>query len=140
MGAGRSGGAAPIFFAQEDVKDFFYRLGISSLGEFFALPKIDPLALEVELGWLLDELAGHRDGQIAMYPHLQVLPMGFSWALCHVHLARQCLPNAGLLVDRREAPILGQGEGCCKSGMLIYADNNNHFGQDRIPVNEDHNS
>ena len=39
-------GAAPIFFAQEDVKDFFYRLGISKrLGKFFALPKIDPLAL-----------------------------------------------------------------------------------------------
>ena len=69
-------------------------------------------------------------------------PMGFSWAFhlaheCHVHLARQCLPKAGLLVDRREAPILGQGERCCKSGMLIYADNNNHFGPDRIQVNED---
>lgn len=107
-------GAAPIIFAQ-DVKDFFYRLGISKrLGEFFALPKIDPLALEVELGWLLDELAGHRDGQIAMYPHRQVPPMGFSWAFhlaheCHVHLARQCLPNAGLLVDRREAPDFGAG-------------------------------
>lgn len=32
---------------------------------------------------------------------------------------------------------MGQGEGCCKSGVRIYADNNNHFGQDRIQVNED---
>ena len=89
----------PIFFAQEDVKDFFYRLGISKrLGEFFSLPKVDPQTLEGELGWLPEELADHRDGQIAMYPHLQVLPMGFSWAFhlaheCHVHLARQCLPS-----------------------------------------------
>ena len=132
----------PLFFAQEDVRDFFYRLRIhKALGEFFSLPAVDPMLLKEELGDLPSELADLSDKfEGPIYPHLRVLPMGFAWAFhlaheCHVHLAMQSLPEAGILIDRVEAPVIGSsGHG---SGMLIYADNNNHFGQDPEKVGMD---
>lgn len=69
-----------LFVAQEDVKDFFYRLGIDkSLGEYFSFPAIHPQLLQEELGFLPDEvtlLSDHHQPRI--HPHMKVLPMGFS--------------------------------------------------------------
>ena len=46
-----------VFVAQEDVKDFFSRLGISrELGEYFALPPVDIEMLKSELGDIPSEL------------------------------------------------------------------------------------
>lgn len=132
-GRAESSEGGPIYFAQEDVKDFFYRLKIEKgLGEFFSLPKIDPVILKESLGYMPEEVSGILDHEDApVFPHLRVLPMGFSWAFhlaheCHCNLARCTIPEAGHLVDRQAAPVLST-EGP-SSAMLIYADNNNHFG------------
>ena len=51
-----------LFIAQEDVKDFFYRLGIKKgLGEYFSFPAIDPFQLQRALGFLPTEVQNlHR--------------------------------------------------------------------------------
>ncbi|CAE7820938.1 unnamed protein product [Symbiodinium necroappetens] len=50
-------GGAPLFMAQEDVKDYFYRLGIDKrLGEYFSLPAIEPALLREVRGDLPEEL------------------------------------------------------------------------------------
>ncbi|CAE7720139.1 unnamed protein product [Symbiodinium sp. CCMP2592] len=133
------------FFAQEDVRDFFYRLQIpSSLGKYFSLPPLDLRLLGEVLGEIPEEIQGiaaEHDGPV--YPHLKVLPMGFSWAfhlahMAHKELASRTLPQAALIEDKRPAPRLGaQGP---RSAMLIYADNNNHCGLDRGQVDKDQNA
>ena len=133
-----------VFMAQEDVKDYFYRLGIEpSLGDYFALPKINVLKLREELGSLPPEvirLVDQHDGDI--YPCLKVLRMGFNWAFhlahqAHCHLASMAVPKAPILLDRRAAPRLGTLKGSVASSMLIYADNNNHIGVESSVVNRD---
>ena len=136
-----------LFIAQEDVKDYFYRLGISEdLGKFFALPPIDPDLLRVHLGHLpstVEDLRRNSGGPI--YPIFRVLPMGFSWAFhmaheAHCELGRRTLREAPLLQDRRPAPSLGRGPGQHKGCMLIYADNNNHLGIDSEEVTSSQSS
>lgn len=133
-----------VFLAQEDVRDFFYRLAIpKELGEFFALPAIDPHLLKAELGHIPSEVAELIDKYDSpIFPHLQVLPMGFAWAFhlahqAHVHLAQCTLPQAGLLLDRRPSPVLGKSNGESGTGVLIYADNGNHLGVDAEAVSRD---
>ena len=47
-----------MFISQEDVKDFFYRLGIGQdLGEYFSLPPINPKLLQDELGSIPADVA-----------------------------------------------------------------------------------
>ncbi|CAE7038510.1 unnamed protein product [Symbiodinium sp. CCMP2592] len=56
-----------VFVAQEDVRDFFYRLGISKdLGEYFSLPAVDPERLQKVLGYLPVEL----EQLMQQYPEL----------------------------------------------------------------------
>ena len=133
-----------LFIAQEDVKDFFYRLRIDQkLGEYFALPVINPSMLQECLGYMpmeLQELVDRHEGPY--YPFLKVLPMGFSWAFhlahqAHMELARRVLPTSVLIKDRRPAVRMGQADGGCVSAMLIYADNNNHLGVDLGQVTQD---
>ncbi|CAK9091403.1 Protease PrsW (Protease responsible for activating sigma-W) [Durusdinium trenchii] len=135
---------AEFFVAQEDVKDFFYRLRIHRpLGEYFALPAIDPVQLRDALGFLppgVEELLDRHTAPI--HPFFQVLPMGFSWSfhlahMAHVELSARCLPHCGILQDRRPAPILGHGRGQHSSALLIYADNNNHIGIEREKLLEE---
>ena len=131
-----------FFVAQEDVRNFFYRLGISKeLGEYFALPEVDADLLAQEMGELPSEASvlaskGHR-----IYPHLRVLPMGFSWAFhlaheAHVHLAKEALPGVPVAVDRRPAPTLTP-QARAESAMMIYADNNNHVALSSKRVSSD---
>lgn len=133
-----------VFVAQEDVKDFFYRLGISrELGEYFALPPVDIEMLKSELGDIPSELKHLADNHIGpYYPFMKVLPMGFSWAFhlahqAHVELARRCRPLVPHVRDRQPAPKLGGGRDGQNTAMLIYADNNNHLGVERDAVSLD---
>ncbi|CAE7736810.1 unnamed protein product [Symbiodinium sp. CCMP2592] len=137
-------GGGPLFMAQEDVKDYFYRLGISrELGEYFSLPAIDPqLLLEVR-GSLPPDLVALVDVSGArLHPCLKVLPMGFSWAFhlaheAHVEVARRVLTKTPVVRDRRPPPRIGCEDGEHTSAMLIYADNCNHLGIDRIQVDDE---
>ena len=110
---GRLESDSEIFFAQEDVRDFFYRLQIPKpLGEFFSLPPLNLQLLKEVLGEIpseIQDLAAEREAPI--YPHLKVLPMGFSWAfhlahVAHKELAVRTLPQAALIEDKRPAPRL----------------------------------
>ncbi|CAE7299586.1 UPF1 [Symbiodinium sp. CCMP2592] len=133
-----------LFMAQEDVKDFFYRLRIDQkLGEYFALPMVDPLLLQECLGYMPEELQALADRHEGpYYPFLTVLPMGFSWAFhlahqAHMEVARRVLPDSLLVKDRRPAVRMGRADGECQTAMLIYADNNNHLGVDLGQVDRD---
>ena len=131
-----------MFVAQEDVKDFFYRLGIKKdLGEYFCLPCVNPVLLKDELGTLPEEIARLLDeGFQEIYPHMSVLPMGFSWAFhlaheAHAELGKRTLPQIAQVRDREPAPLLGRkGIGDMSEACLIYADNHNHLGIDREQV------
>lgn len=124
-----------LFIAQEDVKDFFYRLGIQKgLGEFFSFPAIDPFLLQKALGFLPSEVQTLNDNSVAaIHPHMKVLPMGFSWAFhlahqAHVEISRRTLPRTVVIRDREPLQCIGSREGDVSKAMLIYADNNNHLG------------
>ena len=123
-----------MFVAQEDVKDYFYRLAISrELGEYFAFPKICVERLSQELGYTPSELLkGDVNPDAPIHPFMCVLPMGFSWAFhlahqVHCHLSRLALPGIPLLRDREPLPRIGRQTGDTENAMLVYADNNNHI-------------
>ena len=62
-----------FFVAQEDVKDFFYRLGFSKgLDEYFSLPEVDAVILHREMGKLPLEAANLVERGVKMYPYLKV--------------------------------------------------------------------
>ena len=115
-------GEADLFMAQEDVRDYFYRLRIDKdLGEYFCCPKIDPVMLKEQLGYLPDAVINLLDESEAdIYPHMAVLPFHLAH-MAHVELASRTLPQASLIQDRRPAPVMGFGEGHCEQALLIYA-------------------
>lgn len=119
--------------AQEDVGDFFYHLGIPrKLGERFALP-----------GQTMEEIRGSplisgledvkslsaEQGTGLVFPFLCVLPMGFSWAFHVAHQAHRTLPARllpGVPVVEDRAPVRRLEKG--DTSLLLYAENENHFG------------
>ena len=133
-----------LFMAQEDVRDYFYRLRIDKeLGEYFCFPKIDPVLLKEQLGYMPDAVIKLLDdSQADIHPHMSVLPMGFSWAfhlahMAHAELSTRTLPTARVVQDRRPAPMMGNSVDGCRQAVLIYADNCNHLGIDRDSVLND---
>ena len=61
------GGGEDVFFAQEDVRDVVYRLGISKdLGEYFSA--VDPDHLQRVLGYLPQEVEQSMQSHAAPYP------------------------------------------------------------------------
>lgn len=121
------------------MRDFFYRLGISKeLGEHFALPGLS--VPEIRSSETLMQVPSLRElvekNQVSyIYPHLSVLPMGFSWAFhlahqAHWTLALRMLPGVRLVEDRTPVPPLGRGD----CALLLYADNANHLGTDAAKV------
>ena len=127
------------YTAQEDVKDFFYRLGIGKrMSRYFGLPRVRASLLVAALGvdCPAEILALPSDHMVA--PCLSVLPMGFSWAFwiaqqVHVHIATMTLGSEGLLVDRAPPPQIHTNE---QQAHMIYADNASQFGMDPDVVNE----
>lgn len=142
---GRLESDSEFFVAQEDVKDFFYRLGIPlELGRFFCFPCIDPHALQTEIGYMPEDLRAlvHRDGR-GVFPCMKVLPMGFSWAFhlahqAHVEITKRALPRTPQIKDKAVMPRFGEGKHRAATGALIYADNNNHIGVQRQAVEQEH--
>ena len=131
----------PLFLAQEDVRDYFYRLGIDKeLGQYFCLPPVDPLLLEKSMGKIPEDLValqGQSTGPY--YPYMRVLPMGFAWSFhlaheAHCEVARRVLPGVPFLQDRTPAPVMGRGQGQHRTSLLVYADNCNHMGIDSSEV------
>ena len=121
------------YTAQEDVKEFFYRLGIGpELARYFGLPP-------VRVGLLVDALGSEAPSELlgmepgsTFSPCLSVLPMGFSYAFCvaqqvHLHIASVVLGSDGLLVDRAPPPRI---EAQHDTAHMIYADNASQFGLD----------
>ena len=106
-----------LFVAQEDVKDYFYRLGISKeLGEYFALPKVNMGKLKAAMGsaWTSALEAMTGGGTVDLFPYFSVLPMGFSWAFhlaqeAHRFVAQRCIPSVRLLEDKHVAPPMRGG-------------------------------
>ena len=118
-----------MYVAQSDIKDYFYSLELPpDLQSMFCLP---PLPSSVVQDWSrsLQGLPSSPSGWV--WPMLQVVPMGWSWAMyfaqrVHQHL---CLEATGLsmsqvLVEGRPAPDL------TKEGVVLipYADNLNLAG------------
>ena len=138
--------SSSIFVAQEDVRDFFYRLGIDSfLSQFFGLPAIRAGDLKrafrdasVEIPSFVANLVDDAD----ITPTLAVLPMGFSWAfwlsqMVHVQIAKQSMPDVDdsrFLIDGQPSPEISNNSGKSYACML-YADNANHLGVDADEVN-----
>ena len=95
------------FIAQEDVKDFFYRISILDLPElcrYFGLPEVHTLTLMQGfrargLG-VPSELFGYLDGPGTCHPRLSVLAMGWTWAFflsqrVHETTCSEAVPEAG---------------------------------------------
>ena len=105
-----------LFIAQEDVKDCFYRMGISkALGEFFSLPVVSR-----EL--LLEELCLSGDGvyrtQVEampeeFFPHMRVLPM-VSLGPFYLHKK----PIVNLLLDPFLSLVFGRTFVLCPAWRL----------------------
>ena len=108
-----------LFIAQEDVKDCFFRLGVSrDLGEHFCLrgisvDKLRPLLSKHGLACLDEAVRDRRheplDGYDFIFPCFGVMPMGFSWAFhfaqeAHKTICKHALPDVPFLFDRR--PLL----------------------------------
>lgn len=127
-----------LFIAQSDIKDYFYSLKMPEvLQPFFSMPAIP--------SWLLRQwgvpadMGGEVDREGLAFPMLQVVPMGWSWAMwlaqrVHQH---QCLVASGLspdrvMTDRRPVPSLETDE----PFVLPYADNLNVGGTSQSAVQE----
>ena len=127
------------YTAQEDVKDFFYRLGIGKrLSRYFGLPRVRASSLVAALGVDCPAEILALPGDSGVSPCLSVLPMGFSWAFwiaqqVHVHIATMTLGSEGLLVDRAPPPQIHTNT---QHAHMIYADNASQFGMDPVVVNE----
>ena len=128
-----------MLVAQEDVKITSTGWPLTESWEYFSLPEIDPEILRKVHGSVPEPLAELLDQYDApVFPCMALLPMGFSRAFnlahhAHIHIAQLAVPGAGIIRDRTPAPLLYGGG----TGMLIYADNNNHVGVCREQVQQD---
>ena len=101
--------------AQTDVNTAFYRiLAPRGMSEYFILPSVSTQLLLREGVYVPDHLRHLPD----VSPQLQVLAMGFSWALyfCQ-NTVENCVRLAGfsedaLLVDRHRAPAMTRDSVC----------------------------
>ena len=122
--------------AQWDIKDYFYSLQLpESLRPLFCMPAVPAECLHKwrVAGGLWDGC--DREGWV--FPTLQVVPMGWNWAMyisqrVHQH---QAMLGSGLgidrvLVDNKPAPDLRDGTPV----LLPYADNLNVTGIDPAKV------
>ncbi len=125
-----------MYVAQEDIRDYFYRLRISTrLQEYFCLPRVSSAALQRAFGGVLpreivDSISEFL-GTSYLYPRITVLPMGFSHAFlwaheAHCEIVRRSLPGVPLLLDRRPPPHFPS----TPAAVMVYADNANHIGVD----------
>ena len=130
-----------LYVAQEDVKDYFFRLIMpEALRDFFCLPALSTgvlLKAFRDLGAEVpDCLARLAAVSKKVSPRFCVLPMGFSWAFHFAHvgheeLAVRSLPTTSLIRDRMPVPDITQAP-----ALLIYADNADHIGTNQSSTNK----
>eukprot|EP00435_Cladocopium_sp_Y103_P009768 s2772_g2.t1 len=126
-------GQAPLAYGREaDVADCFYRFGLPELSHYFAfdhaLTAGEWEAFGVPASSCYDPLVGKEVktlGQQKLYPCLQVIPMGWSWALwlaneAVVNISKKHAPWVdGVLRERKPTPQL-----CDYRTVLgVYVDN-----------------
>ena len=119
-----------LHMAQSDIKDYFYALGLpEDLQPLFCLPGIPGYMLE-QLGVPVDQRAGLDDADVC-FPMLQVVPMGWNWAMWlaqrvhqHQSMVASGLSLDRILVDKMPAPDLADGTPV----LIPYADNLNVAG------------
>ena len=120
------------FIAQEDIRNYFYRLQLDArLSIFFSLPAIN-------VGVLLSKLTNPPACLLQLDPSSKVnacfsaMPMGFSWAFfiaqeVHRGFAARSLPGvspSSFVVERRPSPVL---EHDSDKAVMIYVDNSHHM-------------
>ena len=117
-----------MYTAQSDVKDYFYSIGLPrGLRGYFCMPSIP-----IEDAKELCDLSGFGEVD-RVYPCMQVVPMGWSWAMWlaqRVHQHQACIAldisPAQVLADGRPPPSMSSGEPV----IIPYADNLNVCGID----------
>ena len=124
-----------LFTAQEDVRDFFYRLGIDeTLSVMFGLPALKLSVLRKAFaasGVALPNCLEPGSCPEVVTPTMQVLPMGFSWAFwlsqqAHIEIAHRSMPDVvdqQYILDRVPPRNLLTRD---DYAILLYADNVNH--------------
>ena len=136
---GSSASASTLFVAQEDVRDYFFRLAMpEGLRDLFCLPHISADLLTK--AFLLQGLAVPEEvfelGKTitAIAWRFQVLPMFCPWAfhlahVAHEELATRSRPGIPFIRDRQPLPDLTKA-----TAILVYADNCDHMGPDQVVV------
>ena len=109
-----------VFMAQEDVKDYFYRLSIDrGLGEYFCLPMVDGLLLKEYLGFLPDEFTKLSDQFAVPY----ILTSVFcQWGLL------------GLFIWRMKLIVTWLGSACLTFRNFEIGDQHQSWGEVREAV------
>ena len=84
-----------LHVAQSDVKDYFYRLGIPELKDYFCL--LDVTVGELKRSWGFLPVGLPAEPSAVVHPCLQAVPQGFSWAFwlaqrVHDKIASEVLP------------------------------------------------
>jgi len=103
-----------LFIAQEDIRDFFYRLYIPrELGEWFCLDEVDVdilVALYHAAGEEVPDCVKQMQDTLGpTFPFMLVAPMGWGWAFylaqaAHEYAAEVALDKPDLVVDRKPPP------------------------------------
>ena len=141
----RSDRGRPFYTAQFDIRSYFFRIGIPlELGEYFSFRQVPSSFVRDLVGSGYNALLGHQScvppsqldvrntklDDVAWFPFMKVLPMGFSWAMwfaqrLHVQLSIESsgVPRDRFFLDGRPAPDLRSG-----TCLMPYADNANIVG------------
>ena len=132
------------FVAQEDVRDYFYRIAIDEkLAPYFGLPEIRVGALQsafARAGVAPPLHLAQLSPDAVLNPTFCVMPMGFSWAFLiaqelHRAFAARFVPGVlpqHFIVERKPAPTLSSDG---DRALMVYADNAHHFGLSADLVN-----
>ena len=135
----------PFYTAQFDIRSYFFRIGIPlELGEYFSFRQVPSSFVRDLVGSSYNDLLGRQScvppsqldvknaelDDVAWFPFMKVLPMGFSWAMwfaqrLHVQLSIESsgVPRDRFFLDGRPAPDLRAG-----TCLMPYADNANIVG------------
>ena len=128
-----------LFVAQSDIKDYFYSLALpTALQPLFCLPAIRFGLLQE---WGITGLEAMSQGGSAqeglVFPMVQVVPMGWSWAMWlaqrahqNISLIASGLPVDHVVVEGRPVPDLTDGNPV----IIPYADNLNVAGTNACKV------
>ena len=121
------GSSQTLHTSMFDVQAYFYRIGIPvELARFFGLPAVST-AFVASLGFDTSSVKS-----AFMHPIVQVVPMGFSWAMwiaqrVHLHISLEAtgLSPSRIVMDGRPAPVFSCDDESTSVALMPYADNGN---------------